>query len=270
VIARANPAGRASEAGASVVANRLAIERELSSRALRVQALPYYYSIHLNQYCNQSCIMCMPDGRHPRDLIPFEKVVALYEQMKPFAQHITLIGGEPLMYPWITEVLDLMAQDPVAVTINTNATALTEKIARRLVALHELELKCSIDGATRGTYFKIRGMDCFDRVAANAMRFAELAKDNPRIKLIFHYVVMRENLGEVARFVDFAKPFNPYRIDFYPVRHVVNWRESNNTGWFFDGREQSCEFFRDEYNAALSEAVARCEQQKLAHAALFL
>jgi hypothetical protein len=34
----------------------------------------------------------VPDGQHARDLLPFDKFVAFYEQIQPYAEHITLIG----------------------------------------------------------------------------------------------------------------------------------------------------------------------------------
>jgi hypothetical protein len=81
---------------------------------------------------------------------------------------------------------------------------------------------------------------------------------------------MRENLNEVLPFIDFVKSFSPYRIEFHPVRHVVDWHVTNNTGWIFDGAEQSCEFFRDEYNSAMEQAAAKCEEEGIPCEVLFI
>ena len=75
------------------------------------------------------------------------------------------------------------------------------------------------------------------------------------------YVVMRENLNEVLPFIDFAKTLVPYCVQFQPVKHVINWHVTNNTGWVFDGHAQSCESFRDEYNEVMRQAAARCEKE---------
>lgn len=246
---------------ASVLRNRRAILAECQKGSPRVTSLPFYYHVHLNMPCNQRCIMCVPNGKHARDLLPFEKFVAFFEQIKPYAEHITLIGGEPFMYPWISEVLDLLSRHPIAVTINTNATMLDQKISPRLLALHELYLKCSIDAVTRSTYFKIRGTDWFERVTCNLKRFSSLAQDEPHIRMELIYVVMRENLNEVLPFIDFAKTLFPYRVQFQPVKHVIDWHVTNNTGWVFDGKEQSCESFRDEYNEVMRQAAAKCKRE---------
>ena len=249
----------------SLASNRQGILDDCAKRTLVVDNLPFYYHVHLNMPCNQRCIMCVPDGKHARSVLSLESFVAFFDQIKPFAEHITLIGGEPFMYPWINEVLELLAQYPIAVTINTNVTMLNERISPRLLALNELNLKCSIDAVNRETYFKIRGRDVFDRVTSNLQRFAAGAHDKPHIRMILVYVVMRENLNEVLPFIDFAKTLVPHRVEFHPVRHVSTWHVTNDTGWVFDGREQSCEFFRDEYNDVMRQAAAKCEREGLTY-----
>jgi sulfatase maturation enzyme AslB (radical SAM superfamily) len=165
------------------------------------------------------------------------------------------------MYPWIGEVLDFLSTRPIAVTINTNATMLNGAIAEKLLSLHELYLKCSIDGVTRSTYHRIRGTDWLDRVATNLRTFSDLVADKPHLRMELIYVVMRENLHEVLPFIDFAKPLHPYSVQFRPVRHVMDWHTTNGTGWVFDGREQSCESFRDEYNGVMRLAAEKCARE---------
>jgi sulfatase maturation enzyme AslB (radical SAM superfamily) len=250
---------------ASVLTNKQTLLDECTKRAIRVSSLPFYYHVHLNMPCNQRCIMCVPNGKHAKDTITFDKFLAFFEQIKLFAEHIALIGGEPLMYPWINEVLDLLSRHQIAVSINTNATMLNEKISERLLSLSELYLKCSIDAVTPATYRKIRGTDVFERVTANLERFSGLARDRPHIRMILVYVVMRENLSEVLPFIDFAKRLFPHRIEFHPVRHVSRWHVTNNTGWVFKGEEQSCEYFSEEYNEVMRQAADKCEREGLTY-----
>lgn len=242
----------------SLEANKLAIRRDCGRALPTVTALPYHYAVHLNEPCNQRCIMCVPNAQHGREVLPLERFVALFAQLRAVAEHITLIGGEPFMYPWIREVLGLLAQHPIAVTINTNATMLTAPMLPRLSSLHALHLKGSIDAATRETYRRIRGTDVFDRVMANLGRVSAEFAGRPHLRLILVYVVMRENLHEVLPFVDLARGLALHRLEFHPVRHVMDWHATNDTGWSFDGRQQSCESFRDEYNDVMQRAAERC------------
>jgi molybdenum cofactor biosynthesis enzyme MoaA len=245
----------------TITANKQGILAERDEHALRVGHLPFYYHVHLNTPCNQKCIMCVPNGNHGRDVLPLEGFVRFFEQIEPYAEHITLIGGEPFMYPWIDDVLELLAAHPVAVTINTNATMLDHRITPRLLALHELYLKTSIDAVDRATYRRIRGRDQFERVTGNLRRFADASRDRPGIHLVPVYVVMRENLDEVVPFVRFAASLSPLRIEFHPVRHVREWVVSNGTGWTFDGAEQVCETFAGEYNDVMRDAIDAAERE---------
>jgi molybdenum cofactor biosynthesis enzyme MoaA len=245
----------------TIAVNKQGILDDCERRKLVPEHLPFFYHIHLNEPCNQKCIMCVPDGRHGKGVLPFERFVSFFEQIKPMAEHITLIGGEPLIYPHIHEVLDLLAEHPIAITINTNATMLNERISPRLLALHELNLKCSIDAVTQATYLRIRGRQHFQRVTSQLLRFAELARDRPNIRIIPVYVVMKENLHEVVPFISFAKQLNPYRIEFHPVRHVDDWFVTNGTGWVFDGEEQTCEANRDAFNEVMREATEVCARE---------
>lgn len=247
-----------------------AIVSDLLAKSPVVNSFPYYYQVHLNKLCNQKCIMCLPSGQHPRDEMPFDKFVAFFDQIKPYAQRLTLIGGETLLYRWIDEVLDLLSQHSIAVTIVTNATALTEKRSRLLLSLHQLDLRCSVDAATRSTYLKVHGTDVFDRVTAQIRRFSDIAREQANIQLIMHYVVMRENLSEVLSFIDLAKPLHPHRVEFHPVAHVSKWNVDNGTNWRFRGWEQSCQSFKAEYNETMNQAKAKCEAEGVPYEVLLL
>ena len=233
------------------------IRDELRNRSIDVAGMPYYYHVHLHMPCNQRCIMCVPDGRHPGSSLPFSEFQSLYETIEPFAEHITLIGGEPLLYPRIGDVIALLAQREIAVTINTNATALFGDLAASLATLHELHLKCSIDAAHRTPYHRIRGTDVFDRVLANIRAFCERTAGHPRMHVIPVFVVMRENLDEVLPFVDLFGSLSVERIEFHPVRHVSDWVVENRTGWTFRGADQVCESFAERYNDTMRAALAR-------------
>lgn len=254
----------------SVTKNKKAILQETAQGAKRLENMPFYYAIHLNRLCNQKCIMCKPDGKHPKDTLPFNQFELLFDQIKPFAEHITLMGGEPSIYPQIEEVIDVLSRHQIAVTMNTNATHLSQQLTQKMLKLHELNLKCSIHGPDEETYYKIHGSKLFTRVVKNISYFAKASKHLPNIKLIFVYVMMKENLPAVLPFIDFAKTFSPHRIEFHTVKHVQNWKVENGTGWFFDGKHQSCEFIGPAYNQMMRQAVEECEKENIDYEVSYL
>ena len=255
---------------ASPLTSKNTAMRDLEGRKVRDVNPPFYYHIHLYMPCNQKCIMCVPDGRHPKDAVPFNKFEDFVNQVRPHAEHITLMGGETLLYPWMSEALALLADYGLAVTIVTNATMLNEPMILKLLTLRELNLRCSIDAATPETYEKIRGTNMFARVTQNMKLFSDMASDYPRHRQILVYVVMRENLHEVLPFVDLAATMSPYKVHFNPVRHVSKWVVENGTGWTFKGLDQSCESFKNEYNSIMEQAAEKCTRAGLRHEIMLL
>ena len=249
----------------TLLENKIALETERDNRNRVVASLPYKYGIHLNMLCNQSCIMCMPHGRHPKDTMPLEEFTRLFNQIKPYAEHLTLIGGEPLIYPWLEDVLDMIAPHKIAVTMNTNVTKLKPSILEKLMTLHQLNFKCSVHAPTEDLYWKIHGSKLFKTVQKNITAFAEAARDLPHIRQIFVYVIMKENLSGVLPSIDFVKPLSPYRIEFHTVKNVHDWQVENNTGWHFDGQKQSCEYIREDYNSIVKQAEERCEAEGISY-----
>lgn len=255
---------------ATLPSNHELMLEERAAAAPVVSGLPFYYSIHLNKPCNQACIMCVPTGLHGREVLTFDEFTALFEQFKPYAEHLTLIGGETFMYPHFPEAIELISEHPIEVTVNSNCTMLNDRVIPGLMSLHALNLKASIDAATRETYRRIRGRDHFDRARANIERFAELTRDMPHLRVIPIYVVMRENLHEVLPFIEWARTLDPARVEFHPVRHVQSWQVENGTGWHFDGSTQVCEAFPEEFNEVMAQAAARCEEVGIVHETHFL
>ncbi len=251
-------------------ANKNAALRDLKARKILGVAPPFFYHFHLYMPCNQKCIMCVPDGKHPKDVVPIDLFEEYVDKVSPHAEHITLIGGETLLYPWISDAISLLARSKVAVTISTNATQLSEKLITELLTLRELNLRCSIDAATPETYMKIRGTDRFDHVTNNMRLFNVMTADYPNLREILVYVVMRENLHEVVPFVDLTASLLADEVQFHPVRHVRDWEVQNGTGWVFRGADQSCESFRDEYNATMKMAAAECTRRGVAHEVILL
>jgi MoaA/NifB/PqqE/SkfB family radical SAM enzyme len=74
-------------------------------------------------------------------MLSFHHIAALLEQFQPFAEHVTLTGGEPLLYPWIGEVIELLSGSEVSVTITTNATMLSKELGKKLLGLTQLKMK---------------------------------------------------------------------------------------------------------------------------------
>lgn len=106
----------------------------LPEGALRpVLPAPAEVVLELNKNCNLSCRACF--GRKEESL-PFSAVRRTMSQARALGvQALRLTGGEPLLYPRFWEALELARKNGFYVIVNTNATLLGERAARRLARL---------------------------------------------------------------------------------------------------------------------------------------
>lgn len=115
--------------------------------------------------CNLKCKHCYQS--YNEDLIAFSKknideIIDILK--KEMVGHIHILGGEPLLYNHLLYLIEKAKKNGLLVTINTNGTMLTEKIACRLSDLGLDQLSFSLDGATESINDKIRGEGVFSKV----------------------------------------------------------------------------------------------------------
>jgi len=92
------------------------------------------------------------------------------------------------------------------VLFNSNGILLTSERGQALTDARLDEFRLSMDGATRGTYAKIRGVDAFDTVIGNVRAFIDRqqAQDATVPAVSLWFTAMRENLRELPALVDLA------------------------------------------------------------------
>ena len=83
--------------------------------------------IEIINRCNLCCSFCPTSDRPARmmSVDEFEKVAA---QAAPFTDYICLhVKGEPMMHPWLGDILSIAHQNGLKVNLTTNAVLLPEK-----------------------------------------------------------------------------------------------------------------------------------------------
>lgn len=178
-----------------------------STQPLRVLPTPYPHTlaIALTERCNYDCFFCTKQDTKPAPNLPFEVV----EQLVPFIREAKMVDitgwGEPLLYPQIDQVIDLINanNDKGCISITTNGFLLTEPRAEKLARnLHHMVL--SLNAGTAETYERTMKNGKWARVLANV----EAARKHiPGDKLIFSFVAHRENIREFPGFVRLAHRF---------------------------------------------------------------
>lgn len=96
----------------------------------------------------------------------FERIAA---SVFPYAHTVVLsAGNEPLMSPWFTEILRLVAPYKIpTLYFLTNGQLLTEKISEAVIESGVTQVQISADGATKETYERIRRGARFETLLRN-------------------------------------------------------------------------------------------------------
>ena len=83
--------------------------------------------IEIINRCNLSCSFC-PTSDRPARMMSVDEFAKIAAQVTPFTDYICLhVIGEPLMHPWLGDILAIAHQNGLKVNLTTNALLLPEK-----------------------------------------------------------------------------------------------------------------------------------------------
>ena len=83
--------------------------------------------IEIINRCNLSCSFC-PTSDRPARMMSVDEFAKIAAQVTPFTDYICLhVKGEPLMHPWLGDILAIAHQNGLKVNLTTNALLLPEK-----------------------------------------------------------------------------------------------------------------------------------------------
>jgi MoaA/NifB/PqqE/SkfB family radical SAM enzyme len=175
--------------------------------------------------CNLDCIMC-PTGLHidtrPKGFMDWDLYTAIIDEIAPFAEAVVLHSwGEPLLHKRIIEMIRYAKERNLAVETSTNATRLTEPVARQLLESGLDRIYLSMDGLTKETYEKVRVKGKFEEVLGNIERFLDLKHElGSPIEADVQIVRLSETDSEVQ---DFIARWKNSHADIINVKELDTW-----------------------------------------------
>lgn len=160
------------------------------------------------------------DGKHER-IVPgksglsLEVMLRLCDSIKSMGIKETEItgGGEPMVYPYITQMLTSLKNSSTQISLVTNGTNL-RKLTPQLIGDNFSWLRISINAATRETYKVVHGVDMFERVMSDVQQFKERF---PSIKTYVSYCIIPRNMEEIVTATSQAKSIGLDGIKFNAV-----------------------------------------------------
>lgn len=167
-------------------------------------AFPESITLFLTYRCNMRCSMCGQWGsagatrqysnEKLKEELDFPILEKFLDEVSSFSPHITLFGGEPLLYKNMIELLRKIKSLNLHSCIITNGY-LIEDIAEELVDLKLDELSVSIDGPFL-LHDEIRGVkQSFEKIARGIKKINSLKKIKNQRKPIINIVSTISNLN---------------------------------------------------------------------------
>jgi tungsten cofactor oxidoreducase radical SAM maturase len=167
--------------------------------------------------CNLNCRTCIRNvWEDPKAHMQMEVFHQLVEQMRalPELRRVVFSGlGEPLTHPHILEMVRLVRERDLAVTIGSNGLLLDKAMSRELVTLGVDRLVISLDGVTPETYADVRGAmisQVLDNIRDLNQAKRELGSLTPTLGIEF--VALKSNIAELADLTGLASRLGAARV----------------------------------------------------------
>ncbi len=175
----------------------------------RLAALPLAI-VYLTTRCHSRCVACNYWAGEPMDM-PLQRAERLALELQSLGtQIVVLSGGEPLSHPQWSAITVAMRRAKLRVWLLTAGLTL-QQVAPRAAKLCE-RITVSLDGATRESYARIRGLDAFAAVCAGITSAVEQGAE-----VTLRCTVQRDNYPELPALVQLARRLGVKQISFLAI-----------------------------------------------------
>ena len=157
-----------------------------------------YAVIEITNKCNLNCAHCAStSGKARDDELSFDEIIALLSDIKVLGgEEITIIGGEALLRDDWYAICKQVHQLGMRLILITNGILFNESTLEKMRRLRPWLIGISVDGASRDSYRRMRGVDRFDHVMHTLHRLEQ--DGHPHVNAITTFV--RDNIEEFDNF----------------------------------------------------------------------
>jgi radical SAM protein with 4Fe4S-binding SPASM domain len=185
-------------------------------RQLQTRRYPLAGSFEVTERCNLACVHCFinqpvsSQEAVARELT-LPQISMIFDQLvEAGCLFLLLTGGEPLLRPDFCDIYGYAKRAGLLVSLFTNGTLLTPRIADFLAEWRPFAIEITLYGATQETYERVTQVP---GSYARCMRGIELALERG-LRLHLKSVLLQANRHELAAMSAFAKQLGvQYRFD---------------------------------------------------------
>jgi len=217
---------------------------------------PYIMDIEPNARCNFRCIMCQVSEwdkmSRGADDMTYDELVAFIEE-NPYFAEVKLHGmGEPLINKDFFRMTKFMSDRHIWVRTTTNGSLLHIKDNyKKLIDAEIGEVQCSVDGATKEIFEKIRRGSNFEQIVKNLTDLNNYANSKDRPYTRMWVLAQKDNRHQMLEFIDLAAKMNFKRVSFAMSLNdwgQEEWNDKNKS------LQSQWELSEDEWNQMYKKA----------------
>ena len=177
----------------------------------------YFY---LTEGCNLACRHCWMGPRFDATGKKYPTLaVDLFEtairEAKPLGlSGAKLTGGEPLLHPHFTRLLEIIRREDLKLTVETNGLLCTPEIAAEIAKSPKRFVSVSIDGTDAATHEGVRGVAGSFDASRQAVRNLVAVGIMPQVI----FTVMRSNVTQVDEMVRMVEELGATSLKFNVVQ----------------------------------------------------
>jgi MoaA/NifB/PqqE/SkfB family radical SAM enzyme len=186
----------------------------LNARAFR----PLYVKIKVNYGCNLKCEMCKhwrETREPPISMGRFREIISELAELGCKKIHVS--GGEPMLRPQLSDLVEHATGLGIRVTLTTNGTLIDKEKAKRLIEAGLRGVNVSIDSPIRKMHEKIRGVEGAFKATAHAVALFRKYAHKGKLTVHINTVVSRTNFTTLVSLPDLAHELGADGINLIPV-----------------------------------------------------
>jgi MoaA/NifB/PqqE/SkfB family radical SAM enzyme len=221
--------------------------------------LPQYLNLLPSYLCNARCLICNiwqnnpeTQQRKSEEMTIPEYRTLFYDSWLHDLRHVSISGGEPFLYPQLTELIKIIPAS-VVVTIATNATVPIATIKSWLPELAQrgnLHLQISLDGS-ESTHNLLRGIPTAYQTALELIAAAQQVS----LPYYFSMVITALNYSELEQVYHLAKQYDTI-VQFNPI-HPGDYYSNPELRSLSDWTEPKIIAVADQLHRIIPDLIAR-------------
>jgi len=180
--------------------------------------VPQYVQLYPTTRCNQKCYFCFNHGNKTLPDLSFDKALKLLGiLLHSGIREIDIMGGEPLLLPWMPDFVKIAAESRLMVNISTNGSA-----RKALRALHEIDprlahIGISLEGSTEAKHNLVTKSGHFT-LALESIKYLVSMNRDPIVKT----VVTRSMMEDAQTIVNLLRDIGVRRYYLIHMDVMVN------------------------------------------------